>query len=358
MKKRSAAMAPDFQKLFEGSSDLSLILSPDLAMIAVSDAYLKATGAVRSSLIGHKIGDAFPGHGQVLESVAGSLRHVLRTRHSQQSAVPGYIQAQGQAPWMMSNSCVTDGSGELLYLVHRVWPQNAALQQEDAVAQLNKELESLAYSISHDVRAPLRAINGYVQILQEDYEHALDDEGRRMLSVITYNTGKMGSLIDNLLSLSRTTRRELKKTEVKLYELVEGAILEINKITNHEAHIKIDTPHAISCDYGLMNQVMVHLIGNAIKYSSKAESPLIEIRSREADQSVVFCVKDNGVGFDMRYYDKLFGAFQRLHTAEEFDGAGIGLAIVQRIVSRHGGKVWAESKPGEGATFCFSVPVA
>lgn len=350
-------MAPDFQKLFESSADLALIFSPELAIIAVSDAYLKATGSSRSALIGQQLGDAFPARKQVAESVAGSLKHVLRTRHPQQLSVPGYAQAHDQAPWMMSNTCITDSSGAVLYLVHRVWPQNAELQQVDAVAQLNKELESLAYSISHDVRAPLRAINGYVQILQEDYEHALDDEGRRMLSVITYNTGKMGSLIDNLLSLSRTARRELKKTGVKLYELVEGAILEINKITNHEAHIKIDTPHAISCDYGLMNQVMVHLIGNAIKYSSKSAAPLIEIRSRETDQSVVFSVKDNGAGFDMRHYDKLFGAFQRLHTADEFEGAGIGLAIVQRIISRHGGKVWAESKPGEGATFCFSVPV-
>jgi light-regulated signal transduction histidine kinase (bacteriophytochrome) len=257
---------------------------------------------------------------------------------------------------MTKNSCITGGQGEELYLVHEIAPQNATVQQEDAVAQLTRELEALAYSISHDVRAPLRAINGYVQILHEDYDQVLDDEGRRMLSIITYNAGKMGSLIDNLLSLSRTARRELKRTEVKLYELVEGAILEINKITNHEAEIKIDTPDSIYCDYGLMNQVMVHLIGNAIKYSSKADAPLIEIRSRLADQSVVCSISDNGVGFDMKHSDKLFGVFQRLHTAEEFDGAGIGLAIVQRIISRHGGKVWAEAKPGEGATFSFSVP--
>lgn len=348
-------MAPDFQKLFEASADPSLILSPELDVMAASDAYLRATGAGRDSLIGYKLSDAFPGQPQALEGVTGSLKQVLRTKRPQQLPVPGYLHAQEQAPWMMSNSCIITG-GEVIYLVHQVQPQNSPLLQQDAVAQLNKELEALAYSISHDVRAPLRAINGYVQMLQEDYDHALDDEGRRMLSVITYNTGKMGSLIDNLLSLSRTARRDLKKTEVKLYELVEGAILEINKITNHEAQIKIDTPHAIRCDYGLMNQVMVHLIGNAIKYSSKVPAPLIEIRSREADQLVVFSIKDNGVGFDMRNYDKLFGAFQRLHTAEEFDGAGIGLAIVQRIINRHGGRVWAESKPGEGATFYFSVP--
>lgn len=356
MKKRAAATAPDFQKLFEASANLSLILSPGLEVLAASDAYLRAFSAERHSLVGQHLNNAFAWQPQVLEGITRSLKQVLLTGQAQQALLPGYGGAQEQAPWLMSNSCIMAGKGGVLYLVHQVTPQNAALLQQDAVAQLHKELESLAYSISHDVRAPLRAINGYVQILQEDYDHALDDEGRRMLSVITYNTGKMSSLIDNLLALSRTTRRELKKTEVNLYELVEGAILEINKTINHEAQIKIDTPHAVRCDYGLMNQVMMHLIGNAIKYSSKAPSPLIEIRSQTEEQSVVFSVKDNGVGFDMRYADKLFGAFQRLHSAEEFDGAGIGLAIVQRIISRHGGKVWAESKPGEGATFSFSLP--
>jgi two-component system, sensor histidine kinase and response regulator len=229
-------------------------------------------------------------------------------------------------------------------------------QLTETIQQLQKELDALSYSVSHDLRAPLRAINGYVQILQEDHEQGLDEEAKRLLSVIAHNAGRMGVLIDNVLVLSRVGRKELRLSRVDLGELIEGALIDIRKTTPHHADIQAGGLPVILCDYALMNQVMVHLVSNAIKFSSKKEQPLIRIQSSLSGGDHIISVSDNGVGFNMKYADKLFGVFQRLHTEEEFEGAGVGLAIVHRIISRHGGKVWAEAEPGEGATFYFSLP--
>ena len=230
-------------------------------------------------------------------------------------------------------------------------------KQEDAIKQLNKELEAFSYSVSHDLRAPLRAVHGYATMLEEDYSLTLDEEGKRQLHIIKHNAEKMGQLIDDLLSFSRLGRKEMQTTDINMNELVEGALIEINKTTTHHAKIKIGQLHPLKSDYALMNQVMINLISNAIKYSSKKEAPVVEINSELAANEVIFAVKDNGAGFDMRYVDKLFGVFQRLHTADEFEGAGVGLAIVQRITNKHGGRAWAEGKVDKGATFYFSIPI-
>ncbi len=234
-------------------------------------------------------------------------------------------------------------------------PKNSA-EQADLVAQLNKEIESLSYAVSHDLRAPLRAINGYVEMLEEDHGASLSDEGKRLLSVITHNTSQMGKLLDNLLTFSRAGQKELHKSSIDMKEVTEGAIIDLNKVMANHAEIRIHRLPAISSDYALMNLVMVHLIGNAIKFSSKQEKPVIDIDAVTRGGEVIFSVKDNGVGFNMLYADKLFGVFQRMHTPEEFEGSGIGLAIVRRIINKHGGRVWPKSAPNEGATFYFTVP--
>ncbi len=165
----------------------------------------------------------------------------------------------------------------------------------------------------------------------------------------------MGMLIDDLLTFSRLGRKELNSTRIVMEDMVEGVLVDIEKSMNHSADIKIGKLHNVTGDYNLINQVWFNLISNAIKYSSKKKNPVVEIKSEETKDEIIYSVKDNGAGFDMKYVDKLFGVFQRLHSQEEFEGTGVGLAIVHRLVSKHEGRVWAESKLGSGAVFYFTL---
>ena len=221
---------------------------------------------------------------------------------------------------------------------------------------VNKELEAFSYSVSHDLRAPLRAVNGYARILVEDYGPLLDKEANRLLEIIQKNALKMGILIDDLLSLSRLGRKELRNFTVNMTELAEQALSEISKVNPHEANVTIHPLHTAMGDAALLFQVVLNLLSNAIKYSSKKEKPVIEISSCIKENELIYCIKDNGAGFDMNYSHKLFGVFQRLHAESEFEGTGVGLAIVKRIINRHQGRVWAESILEEGAVFYFSLP--
>jgi len=230
--------------------------------------------------------------------------------------------------------------------------QNNIIQLEAA----NQELESFSYSVSHDLRAPLRAVSGYANILEESYAKNLDEEARTVFGTIQRNVKRMGQLIDDLLDFSRLGRNEVPKLPVNMMQLVEKIITEINQSTSYKATVNIHTLFPAHGDQALLRQVWINLISNAIKYSSKSNEPWIEIGSIQEEDETIFYVKDNGVGFDMRYADKLFGVFQRLHGIREFEGTGIGLAIVKRIISKHGGRVWAEAEVNKGATFYFSLP--
>jgi signal transduction histidine kinase len=221
----------------------------------------------------------------------------------------------------------------------------------------NREIDSFSYSVSHDLRAPLRAIDGYAQILGEDYSDRLDDEGRRLLGVVRDRAQRMGDLIDELLLFSRLGRGPLATTRIDMDALVRGVVEELDAGgAGSRPRIEIGTLPAASGDSALVRQVWMNLISNAIKFSRKREDAQIAVSASNAHGEQVYCVRDNGAGFDMAYYDKLFGVFQRLHGPDEFPGTGVGLAIVQRVVARHGGRVWAESKVGEGAVFYFSLP--
>jgi PAS domain S-box-containing protein len=220
----------------------------------------------------------------------------------------------------------------------------------------NKEMEAFTYSVSHDLRSPLRIIDGYAQILVEDYTSQLDNEGEKTLGVIMSNAKKMGQLIDDLLNFSRIGRAEIKKSQVNMKNLVIETLHELEQsgITIPQRITVSDLP-AARCDSNLIKHVWVNLLSNAIKYSSAKAEPQIEIGVKNEHNKTVYFVKDNGAGFDMEYYHKLFGVFQRLHSHHEFSGTGVGLAIVQRIITRHGGTVWAEARVNEGATFSFTL---
>lgn len=220
----------------------------------------------------------------------------------------------------------------------------------------NRELESFSYTISHDLRAPLRAIDGFTQILKEDYIDQLDDEAQRLMEVVMSNAKKMGQLIDDLLHFSRLSKQEVIKTNVNMNAMVKLVLEELTNLNGElTTEISIGDLADASADLSAIKQVWVNLISNAIKYSKNKTNARVEISCSESANENIYKIKDNGVGFSMRYYDKLFGVFQRLHGGE-FEGTGVGLAIVQRIIQKNGGKVWAEAEVNKGATFYFSLP--
>lgn len=233
----------------------------------------------------------------------------------------------------------------------------ALTRRAEQLKTSNLELESFSYSISHDLRIPLRAVGGYARMLEEDYGAQLDAEGLRRLQVIRDNGQRMGQLIDDLLAFSRLGRKPLQAGEIDMNALVEALVAQIQGgQDSSRSQFEIDTLVPASGDRALLQQVWLNLISNAVKYSATRAQPKIRIYSLAGADENVYAVSDNGVGFDMQYYDKLFGVFQRLHGADEFPGSGVGLAIVQRIVARHGGRVWAEAQPDQGATFFFALP--
>ncbi len=243
---------------------------------------------------------------------------------------------------------------------------NAALQAKAAQLEAaNKELESFSYSVSHDLRAPLRAIDGFALMLQEDYqERRLDSEGLRYLSVIRQNSRRMGALIDDLLAFSRLGRQPVVQSEVNVDSLVREVVEEVLHTeppgergrSAAAPHIEVEPLPPARGDRGLLRQVWANLIANAVKYSSKAARPFIQVSGRQVGAENHYSVRDNGVGFNMEYAEQLFRVFQRLHRADEFSGTGVGLAIVHRVVTRHGGRVWAEGKVDHGAVFSFALP--
>jgi len=236
---------------------------------------------------------------------------------------------------------------------------NLNLEKKNAeLVYINKELEGFAYSVSHDLRAPLRAINGFAQMLYEDYHEELNLDALRLLDVIRTNAMKMGLLIDDLLEFSRLGRKEISKVAIEMSQLWKLALNEINTNTSHCANVVIDPMPTVYADRPMIYQVLVNLLANAIKYSSKTEHPMINIKSYEKNGTIVFMISDNGVGFDNLYANKLFGVFQRLHSSDAFEGTGVGLALVKRIVNKHGGEVWATGELNKGATFYFSLPKA
>lgn len=221
----------------------------------------------------------------------------------------------------------------------------------------NKELESFSYSVSHDLRAPLRAITNYAQMLEDRFTETVTDEKfASLLGSIQRNTLKMDTLIDDLLAFSRLGRKPVQKQMINMKELVQYAYDEIH-VPYQKGKMVLESIPDIHADYNLLKQVLVNLISNAVKYSSKIENPSIHVGSFKQNNQIVYFVKDNGAGFDMEYMDKLFGVFQRLHSNKEFEGTGVGLAIVKRIIEKHGGTIWAEAKVNEGATFYFSLPL-
>jgi signal transduction histidine kinase len=235
--------------------------------------------------------------------------------------------------------------------------ESKVVERTAALEASNKELESFSYSVSHDLRAPVRHISSFVDILNNEYKNSLPDNAKHYLDRVSNSARQMGILIDDLLDFSRTGRQDLRRSDIDMNAVVQGALEKLRPdLENRNISWKIaDLPHVYG-DFSLLNQVWINLLENAVKYTRKKELAKIEVGCTRKSESWEFFVSDNGVGFDMQYAHKLYGVFQRLHSSVEFEGTGIGLANVQRIIHKHGGQVRAEGQLDKGATFYFTIP--
>lgn len=268
-----------------------------------------------------------------------------------------YIRKDGTfMPVLLNATAEKDNNSNFLYSRSTIFDITQRKKLEEELKQINKELESFTYSISHDLRAPLRIMNGYAGIVTNEYSDKLDEDAKRMLNNIIQNANRMGQLIDDLLNFSRLGRKELMIHVTDMNALVKEIINEHLKLVPAEKYkiITGDLGKAF-CDSSLIRQVWQNLVSNAFKYSRQQAEPVIEINCEMKEKENVYSIKDNGTGFDMNYYDKLFAVFQRLHKVTEYEGTGVGLALVQKIIQKHGSRIWAESEINKGATFYFSI---
>ncbi len=244
-------------------------------------------------------------------------------------------------------------------IIERKKAEDGLRERTAELEATNKELQAFSYSVSHDLRAPLRAIDGFSRVMLDDHSDKLDEEGRRVLNTIRDSAEDMAHLIDNLLSFSRLGRHEVKLLTIDMAGLVQETFRQLKSVVpERQVELTLDTIPSCRGDRAMLREVVRNLLANAIKFTRPRESAVIEVGARtERDQNVYY-VRDNGVGFDMQYAEKLFGVFQRLHSTAEFEGTGVGLAIVQRVIHRHGGRVWARARVDQGATFYFTLPTA
>jgi PAS domain S-box-containing protein len=301
----------------------------------------------------------------------------LRTGESFSNIIIGLHRPDGQLLWLDGNTQPLFRPGKtapyavvasFFDITHRMQLEaeiqklNADLEQKvnqrtSDLTLANEDLESFSYSISHDLRAPLRAIEGFSQALLEDHQKNLDAEGKRLLKSVSRNALRMAQLIDNLLAFSRIGRKNLIQQKVTMNPLVKSVVAELLSVEpKRSVATDIKSLTDAQGDSAMIRQVWTNLLSNALKFTRRQPEPHIEVGCSEENGQLVYYVRDNGAGFDMQFADKLFGVFQRLHEPEEFEGTGVGLAIVQRIVRKHGGRVWAESRVNQGATFYFSLP--
>lgn len=355
-----------FRLIFENSKDHILHIAPDGKILAINHSEVYSV----EEMMGRNILD-FQGD-ENKATVKEALHNAIDKREP--SVFETEVQAADGKKYYSSTISPVIKNGEVDSAV--VVARNVTREKEAEIAlnelnqeleskiadrteelkNINKELESFTYSVSHDLRSPLRAISGFSVILKEDFSDKLTGDAREALNEIISNVKRMGQLIDDLLEFSRLGKQNISKAEVNMKELFTTVIEDVKHAADVKAEFKTGPLMNVMGDRNMLKQVAYNLVSNAVKYSSKKEKPKVEIGSRTDNGNVVYYVKDNGVGFSMKYYDKLFGVFQRLHGFDEFEGTGVGLAIVQRIINRHDGRVWAEAKENEGATFYFSLP--
>jgi len=356
----------EWELTFDTVPDMIAILDNRHRIIRVNKAMANRLNVLPQNCVGMSCHEVVHG----LPAPPAFCPHSLTCRDGQQHVAEFHEPCLG-GDFLASTSPLCDSSGNLIGSVHvarditerklvenQLAKQAIELQQRTTqLEELNRELESFSYSVSHDLRAPLRAIDGFSRKLEREYTDKIDEKGAGTINVIRSSAKLMGVLIDNLLSFSRAQKTGMNIAAIDMGKLVKEVIKEIRE-ANKERKLSFKVAKILPGygDLNLIRQVLFNLFENAVKFTRNKRQSTIEMNSYMEDDKVVYCIKDNGAGFDMEYYNKLFGVFQRLHSHEEYEGTGVGLAIVQRIIQRHGGKVWAEGKVGRGATFYFTLP--
>ncbi len=388
----------ELASLFESLPGSYLVLTPDLIIVSVSDAYLKATLTTREGIVGRKLFDVFPDNPndpdtKAVSAMQASIDRVLRSAAPDTMPISKHDVRRPDGTfeerfWSPVNSPMFGPDRQIKYVIHRVEEvtefvrqksrpvvgtaemANRIQQMEAEIFQssqrlqlayreleaTNQELESFSYSVSHDLRAPVRAVDGFALAVMEDYGSLLPDEGRRYLRTIRHSAQHMGALVDDLLAFAQLKRQELNKRPIDTTKLVRAVLAELgNPWLERKVELHLGALPASSGDPAMLKQVWINLLSNALKYTRKRDRAEIEVGCVKVNGVDAFFIRDNGTGFDMRHADKLFTVFQRFHRAEDYEGTGVGLAIVQRIVLRHGGRVWADAAVDRGATFSFTL---
>lgn len=358
-----------YKDLYHNSPDMYASVSTKTKQVVeCNETFLKTIGYKRDEVIGHEYyklyhPDCIDKRKEALDTflTQGSVKNAeLSLRHKSGKKIEVLLNVTAvrneKGDIIESRSCWQDIS-ELKKVERQVKELNSELEKRiENLDMVNQELESFSYSVSHDLRSPLRTIHGFCQALEEDYAAQLPDEAKNYLGRVTAASIRMGQLIDDILALSRITRREFVLSLIDISALAKEVGQSIAEQSPTQVTLNIKPNMKVKGDLGLLRIVFENIIGNSVKYAKKGEPAIIEVGmlTNSNDEPVIY-VKDNGVGFNMAYADKLFGAFQRLHSNKEFEGTGIGLATVQRVINRHNGKIWAESSEGVGSTFYFTL---
>ena len=351
-------MTASFHRLLEAAPDAIVVVDAD-GLIALVNAQTEALfGYGRDELIGAPV-----------ELLVPAAKRDVHARHQEHYRADPHRRPMGiglelagrrkdgsEFPVEISLSPVEIEGGTLVMAAVR--DVTDRMLTERALKAANRELEAFTYSVSHDLRAPIRQIDGFARLLDERIGTGLDGRARHYLNRIREGAAHMGALVDDLLNLAQIGQQNLRPISVSLDALVADVVGKLRaEHAERDIEWRLEPLGTVVCDPGLMTIAFTNLLSNAVKYTRPRERARIEIAKQEDGDGIeTIAIRDNGVGFDMKYADKLFGVFQRLHRAEEFEGQGVGLATVQRIVRKHGGEVWAEARPGEGATFCLSLP--
>lgn len=341
------------RSLIEASLDPLVTISPEGKVTDVNEATVRITGVPREELIGTDFLDYFTNPKEAREGYEKVFKQGFVIDY------PLTIRSrEGKLTDVLYNASVYKDEKGTVLGVFASARDNTRVKKETAdVVSTSREMEAFSGSASHDLRAPLRVIDGFAQMLLEDYSDKLDDTGKQIISNIRTSSMQMRKLIDDLLVFSRLGGQELKKEYVAMSTLVQGAFDELKRsVPNRNISCVIPELPDSRADKDTLRLVWLNLLSNAIKYTGQKENAVIEVGSKVEQNQITYYVKDNGVGFDMKYIDKLFNIFQRLHSIEDFEGTGVGLANIKRIIERHGGKAWAEGKVGEGAVFYFTLP--
>jgi PAS domain S-box-containing protein len=361
-----------YRRVIDAANEGVWVLGPDALTSSVSDRMAEMLGYSRAEMIGRPVTDFMfeedvPDHLRQMEDrrqgLARTYERIFRRKDGARvwTQIVGIAIMDEQHRYQGAFGMITDiterkQAEETIRALNQDL-ENRVVQRTLQLETANKELEAFSYSVSHDLRAPLRHVGAYLELLQERIADALDDESRRYVALVLDAARQMGVLIDDLLAFSRMGRQELARSSVDLNALVRTITVELERATRGRTIIwRITELPVVSADPTLMRAVLTNLISNAVKFTRPRAVAEIEIGSRAEETEAVVFVRDNGVGFDMKYRDKLFGVFERLHHGADFEGTGIGLANVRRIIGRHGGRTWAEGEVGRGATFYFSLP--